>query len=292
MSNKVTTIPKRMCFFWAGGKMSWLRYLTLQTFCLHNPSWETTLYVSRNSKSKKSWTSEEQQDFCGYDGPDWMHDAYNLPITVKAVDLPENLDPVHQCDMYQWKVLHEHGGWYSDMDILYMHPMDDLLHKCASSDLVAPLPCGDFTIGFLGCKPGLKFFELMYNSCKDGGEPSQYQDFGTNRICQILKIRPHSPGHFMAQRIMERYNHRLFTPSPGEDVYPWNWRGIEQIWEWSHELPPSQVGIHWFAGSPISQKYNNWLTPKNWKEHPCTFTRHLQERSKIPGIWEPENSRS
>jgi hypothetical protein len=37
-------IPKRMSFFWAGGPMSWLRYLTLASFRHLNPNWEMRIY--------------------------------------------------------------------------------------------------------------------------------------------------------------------------------------------------------------------------------------------------------
>jgi hypothetical protein len=281
-----------MSFFWGGGKMSWIRYLSIHTFCLHNPGWEVYLYISKACRKDPSWESFEEQDFATYEGDNWLWNAVQLPqVTVEVVDLPENLDPVHQCDLYQWKVLYEHGGWYSDMDILYMHPMDDIQHKVGKYDMCAPLPCNDFTIGFLGAVPGLTFYKALYESCANHAEPSSYQDYGTHKICHILKIDTHSKGVDVAGNIQDRYNHRVFVPSPGEDVYPWNWRGIEQIWNYTHTLPPSQIGIHWFAGSPISQKFNKLLNPNTWKDYPCTFTKHLHERSKVPGIWE-ENSPS
>ena len=36
-------IPRRISFFWHG-RMSWMRFLTLQTFRRHNPDWEIHLY--------------------------------------------------------------------------------------------------------------------------------------------------------------------------------------------------------------------------------------------------------
>jgi hypothetical protein len=40
------------------------------------------------------------------------------------------------------------------------------------------------------------------------------------------------------------------------------------------------VGLHWFGGAPLSQTWNQLLTPENWKQYDSTFTSYLQELLK------------
>lgn len=274
-------IPNQIAFFWSGGPLSWMRYLTLQTFCDLNPTWDIYLYVTQSDFHKEVWDTPETQDYTNYDREDWMPTVVaDLPVEIKIADnLPRDISPIHQCDMFQWWWLSNHGGWYSDLDILYLQSMDDLCESAGEVDMVFSFPQGDFTIGFLGCAPGNKFYELLYETCKQnklglGGRSldSYYQGFGIHIVQAVLQ---HTHGPTMASIIQTKYNHSYYEVGPNDSVYPWNWTKINRIWDETHELPHSQLGIHWFAGAAISQQMNRELSPATASQFPCTLTRHI-----------------
>tara|TARA_R110002020_G_scaffold154248_2_gene333804 strand:- start:3225 stop:4052 length:828 start_codon:yes stop_codon:yes gene_type:complete len=270
-------IPKKIAFFWSGGPLSWLRYMTLKTFCAFNPTWEIHLYLSASSHQKETWGTPETQDFINYSGMDWMPEVQrNLPVKTYRIELPPTLDPVHQCDMFQWWWLGYQGGWYSDLDILYLQPMDKLVEDSGNSDMVFSLPCGDFTIGFLGSNQENKFYQTLYSLCHQWEKArlslNYYQSFGTQLVKQLTQ---RNRGAEITNKIAQDYEYSCYVTNKNEDVYPWNWRGINKIWNESHEFPNTQLGIHWYAGARISQDMNSKLTPDNFTKYPCTFTDYL-----------------
>ena len=43
----------------------------------------------------------------------------------------------------------------------------------------------------------------------------------------------------------------------------------------THSLPESTIGIHWYAGA--NQKYNQSINHLNFKDTPCTITKYIGE---------------
>ena len=276
-------IPKHIAFFWSGGSLSWLRYLTLKTFCDLNPTWDIYLYVAESNFHAEIWKTPETQDYTNYVGDDWMPAVrQHLPVQIKeALNIPCTISPIHQCDMFQWWWLSTHGGWYSDLDIVYLQPMDQTYEGISEDcDMVLSIPRQDFTIGFLGCAPGNKFYQTLYQLCGQEGTlelgvrlNEYYQGFGIHLIQALLQ---ETNGYKMVTELSNQYEYVCHIIPSNEDVYPWNWRGLEKIWEESHELPRTQLGIHWFAGAAISQRMNNDITPTTLTKYPCTLTNYIK----------------
>ena len=52
---------------------------------------------------------------------------------------------------------------------------------------------------------------------------------------------------------------------------------MNEVWVSQHEeLPEETIGIHWYAGAPISQRYNRMITEKSLWEIENTFTLHAR----------------
>lgn len=270
-------IPKRIAFFWSGGPLSWLRYMTLHTFCMLNPAWQVSLFMAKSDNHDEGWGTPETQDFVNYKGGDWMPWVCNLPVEKCVIDLPRDLDPIHQCDMFQWWWLCHHGGWYSDLDILYLQPMDKLVENYGKCEMVFSLPCDDFTIGFLGSNQGNKFYQTLYLLCSQRKDTrissDDYQSFGAQLAKQLTQRHR---GSEITNKIAQDYGYSIYVTNKNEDVYPWNWQNISKIWNESHDLPQTQLGIHWYAGAKISQEMNAKLDPQNFREHPCTLTNYIK----------------
>ncbi len=138
-------IPKRIAFFWGNDTMSWLRYMTLYSFCKLNPCWEVRLYHCKGNGAKKQWTTHVRQDFAEPATEDYWSRVGNLPVEVIPWELkdPDNPDdnqwskitPPHKSDFFEWEYLANEGGIYADMDILFVKPMDAFLSQIGASDV-------------------------------------------------------------------------------------------------------------------------------------------------------------
>jgi hypothetical protein len=130
-------IPKRMTFFWAGKTISWLRYMTLYSFVKLNPDWDVHLVTSNAKVKDKEWECHNEQDFMTKveDKNDYYYLIKKLKITItnwkmeypfqKRIKTWNDISPPHKCDFLEWKTLSNEGGYFSDMDILYLRPMDN-----------------------------------------------------------------------------------------------------------------------------------------------------------------------
>ncbi len=276
-------ISKQIAFFWSGDALSWLRYLTLRTFCDLNPTWEIYLYLATSTVRNTNWQqTPETQDYMNYSGKDWLPEVEkNLPVKIRTAsrNVLRHLDPIHQCDMFQWWWLSTHGGWYSDLDILYTQSMGSLYDCIEDADMVFSLPRGDFTIGFLGSKPKNRFYECLFTMCAQttsrGFDPlaNFYQGFGAQLAQLVLDERR---GPDMVNKIEKVFGHSSYVIDSIASVYPWNWTGVDKIWKESHDISNRQLGIHWFAGAEISQQMNAKITPDTVKKFPCTLTNHIK----------------
>lgn len=56
-------IPKIASFFWGGGPLSWLRYMTFWSFRKLHPDWEMRLYLRPVAHNQATWHTGEPQDF-------------------------------------------------------------------------------------------------------------------------------------------------------------------------------------------------------------------------------------
>ena len=260
-----------MNFFWAGASMSFARYLTLATFCKLNPNWTVRLYQCHGN-FKRNWNSRERQDFENYDGENYLELVnVDLPqVEFHEFKCPDVDTPVHASDIFQWEIL-KSGGWYSDMDILYLQPMDVATAFTEDADLVFSFPANggrDFTIGFLGSSEN-RFYDDISKTAKQLADKN-YQSAGVDVFRHLFNV-PASNGAFeMLWRINKKYPDLVCSVLPTSwGVYPWNWRGTDQIFE--YENPVKALGIHWYAGCPLSQQWNNKLTHENYTEFENTF---------------------
>ena len=137
-------IEKRIAFFWEGTTMSFMRYMTLYSFCKLNPDWEVILYLSEVSYSSpvKPWIDHNDQDCYNDISFNYFGRIHELPLNIKAwkpSDLfSDVLAPSHRSDIFQWEWLTENSGFYADMDIIFVKPMEDWYNKIKDYDIVIP----------------------------------------------------------------------------------------------------------------------------------------------------------
>ena len=234
--------------------MSWLRYLTLKTFRHHNPDWDITLYTSKQTELTKVWTDHNEQDFHSYKGPDYRERVSDLGIKIIELnDMPKHLTPSQVSNICKWEMLHVNGGLYADMDIVWLKPLDELYEKIKEHDIAIVFRKW-FSIGFLGSSVGNTFFSDILAHC--GGDTSMYQQYGIMSILRLLKTAIACDPNLW-KNFIDKYKQYKIYNMPMVWFYPFTFHSMKQIFERSCPIPEETVGLHWYAGDPVAQKWNN-----------------------------------
>lgn len=269
-------IPRRMNLFWTGPKMSWMRYLTLASFRHWHPDWQIVLYWMAEDAGKKAWKSSETQDTQVYAGPDYSDRLEGLGIDVVSWSPPrENLAAAHACDLCQWESLSEYGGWFSDMDILWVSQLPIAAVKDSPS--VFCLSTGYMAIGLIATAPENPLFRDIRASAVENYNPEKYQSTGAEAIYRLADVWPawgsfNHPGELAVERFREKYRDRI-TVLPDGTIYPFTYRQTHMIFSETHGLSSECCGIHWFGGNNLSQEWNCKLTHGNFEQFPNTYTK-------------------
>jgi len=120
-------IPQHIHFYWGGKKLSYLRYLSIQTFQRLNPNWKISLHVPQVlSQAKPLWDTMQQKNSCiGQDYLDQLTDVDVVVHDFANYGFDNQAHEVHKSDFLRWRLLATEGGVWSDIDILYCRPMSD-----------------------------------------------------------------------------------------------------------------------------------------------------------------------
>lgn len=259
MGDKVTNynqIPKIMHLYWGKDKpLSWLRWLTVKTFAMFNPSWQVNVWYPHEPGVPPTWRTMEH-NFAAWTGGDWFQRLNEAGPNVKARkanlrDFPP-MPEVMRSDLFRWRLLHTIGGFWSDFDIIYYRPMDHLKLDMTADALLCWGEVPDLinwqAIGFLAGKPGAKLFKSM----EDIGHKLvqaleghlKYQDLGTELLTRLAPAgETRAAGSTIGQ-------------IPQCAVYPFSrvHTQMAALWEDASILQVSEdtIGVHWFAAQRLS----------------------------------------
>jgi len=279
-------IPKRISFFWGGEMMSWLRYMTLFSFRILHPDWKMYLYMGSGYNQEKPWEGHNTSDFLEYQGPDYSDRVGGLDVEVVPFG---NLTPnraatsVHMSDVFEWWVLGTHGGLYSDMDILYIRPIDEWFERVRDNHALVSFFNNHFSIGFLGACEGCSFYRELERICYTHYSikaPNDYQGLGIHVITELMR-NVHKVALDKVDTLRLEYPEIVFHNISKELVYPYDSESIIRI----HgpaigDVLSETCGIHWYGGHPISQQANsilNEVTVKQGKSIICRQVTRLLE---------------
>mgnify|MGYP001248558865 CR=1 FL=1 len=244
--------------------MSYMRYMTLYSFCFFNPSWKIH-FIKNNNKSKRNLIGTmEKQDKTEYCGSDYSYLINKLNINVisfenSMIDLPttvvDTMSDVHIKDILNWKLLYDNGGVVSDMDILFIKPITDEIFDDVDVGLVCfdNYPKKDYIpVSFMFGANRNSFFKNVYHNAINNYKADIYESCGTLCIKEknINEIRNNYP-----DLNVQRLNDSIVFPFID---YPWV-DGIEILYngDYSHLISVNSIGIHWYGGAPLSQHFNN-----------------------------------
>lgn len=277
---QLSNIPKKVHFYWGNETTSFLRYLSVYSFCKLNPDWEVNIYIpSESYKGEVPWGTGEGYDGTQFSGRNYSDELFRLAgITIKEVDFsafpqinaaPEN----YKSDFFRWHILSTEGGLYSDIDLLYFRPMNDLyFNRCDNRDIdcAVCLQYAGNIIGFLFSAPDNEFFRRVFDASVAAFNTASYQSISAPLVNRLFPSE---------ESIRELLPAMKFINMPMDVVYALDHTSIPDIFETSdmERLTGNTIGIHWYAGHPVSQHFNNIVTEDNYKEHESIITNKIGE---------------
>ena len=281
-------IPKIASFYWGSSKMSFLRYLAIRSFKKYNPSWSIHLYCPENVSDRGTWRehgdTHQRCDETDYKGADNYLEKLlsEIPVKVIKVDfsktfITEHASEPHKSDLLGWKVLASMGGIWCDMDIIFFKPMTEL----NISPDVDTLVCYDnrnphadgspaAPIGFMGSLGGNAYFKnILLKSKKLFNRGADYQSIG----CLAKKSVANS-----FDEAESKFFKNTFHNLGGNPVYAIDHTRLSDLWEANcfEQIKDMGIGIHWYGGAPISQKYNNLINHENWRDFDSTVSEVIK----------------
>jgi len=267
-------ISKVMNFFWSGDSMTFMRYMTLYSLRKLNPDFRIVLWSPCYPCQGKTWVSSEVDDE-GYCGENYLSKIGSLKIERRVWSpMFERLSHSQASDLFQWQLLSTIGGLYCDMDVLWLKPLESVNKQFWASDV---LYCSEnngqmFAIGFFGASPRCKMVQDIYSSAIRNYEPERYESAGISAVYRSTSGGNSAPA--VIDHYRRKYPGMSISRFPDVFIYPFDCHNYPRIFTDSVNVSDKCLGIHWFGGGPISQKWNQLLTDKNYKDYDNTFTRY------------------
>lgn len=275
-------VPKIAHFYWGGGPLSFLRYLSVKSFAVQNPDWEIQFHVPKQSSAAPStWEKFDQNSI---NQTDWRIELPKLDITVIQHDFDSygfynNAHEVHKSDFLRWRVLHETGGLWSDMDILYSAPMTQLLENSKKNSklntgLCPLIPPIKHTVGFMLGSPQNEFYQHISQICLSRYDPDRYQCIGSDLLNQYRDLDEFQHSFVRSNFSFLNKNCVYFVSAKRiEDFF----RPLDHITV-KRMQHPVIIGYHWFAGHPVSRRFEQEFTPDQINQHDNLITNVIKNK--------------
>ena len=308
-------IPKKIYFFWGNKKMSWMRYMTLKSFKMFNPTWDVTVYTVNCEVSDRTWYNHNVQDFSSFNGSDYMPYAQNLGIEFKEWDY-RGIEAFQECNInkmrashlsnfFKWYMMAEVGGIYCDMDVLFFRPIDGFYNEMINGDYTTAICQSEYlSIGLLASAGNDDFYRALLANSMANYTPETYQSAGVESIYHLYGLKPDELQWILEQILAQyprftafdvnitfpqsnvlgvaiaRYPDLKFYNIPHTLIYSWDSFKIADAFGAGgtiNDFPDEAIGYHWYAGHPLVQNFNNLLTMNNYKRINALFTNIAKE---------------
>jgi len=221
-----------------------------------NPDKRVILYTSNNSclSSKVSYTTSEHTIPLHYVlGFDILRQISNLEIIEIDIQQEFNINSeifhTFIADLIRIKKLEEHGGFWFDMDILFLKKIPtDLESLSGKSECIVTSYSGTIATGFVGGVPHAAVFKDLLAAALQEKDNlcfrANYQVFGPDLWKKIAIPR-------IKDTTVTLFNRRL--------IYPYLWNEMSFYFEYdSYKMSTHDYfGVHWYNGSNVAHTYLN-----------------------------------
>jgi len=277
-------LKKDIYFYWGNTTMSYMRYMTLYSFCKFNPKWNVFIIINNKSHERNLVsTVVEKQDSTEFVGKDYSHLIKDLDINIlyfnnKMLTLDDaiidKMSNVHIKDMLNWKILAESGGIVADMDILFTSPIDEAIDSTADIGLICfeNYPLKNYIpVSFMYSAGNSGFFNDVYKKSIADYNPKIYESCGTKCVKEknLDEVRKN-----YATINVQRLTDDVVFPFV---AYPWG-PGVEMLYNIDNSslMGASSKGIHWYGGAPQSQEANNLINDETVHKINNTITSNIR----------------
>jgi len=248
-------IPKILHTFWGGDHLLYIRYLTLKTFIKHNPDWRVVVWYPKVPyRGQPSWnymkgTPVVNDKVC----KNYLSELPKLNVEMKEVDFDKigfarQTPEVHKADFIRIVALHQQGGLWTDMDILYFAPIENMKANCpenADKDVFVCIADYGHSTGFNLAVKNSEFFEILQNSFNGNYKVREYQCWGPDLFNKYFRNMDMIPkGVNLDMDVVYAYDcHHV---SAGELMRSSPVRFTE-----------GSIGCHWYGGNVIWTDFLN-----------------------------------
>lgn len=270
----MNNIPKIYFLFWDGSRMSYLQTLTITTFHKLNPDWAIVVYLFKQNHTELGANTFVPE----YTGEDcWQLIGGLNYIQFKTLDLNDyGIDKathgIQVSDRLRIQKLYEHGGMYSDFDVLWLKPMSEFKNvSCIGNidDFEATASFYNQTEGFHSisnflAEPKSGYLLSILREQKRKRPPFKHQAFGAEIFNKLYPTRDDILNQF-PRVLLLKY----------ETFFPYDLCNLESLYK-TTDLSvldnKNVMCIHWFNGHELSKEYVN----EGGYEIPCSMTSILE----------------
>jgi len=255
-------IPKILNTYWGNSKLPYLRLLTIRSFVHHNPDWTVRLYYPKIIYDGPMRDSKSE-DF-EFTGKDYWKD---VPESVEQIeiDFDDIIDTslLEECQhghitsfkagFTRQHLLSTTGGFWSDMDIIYLKPMLSLVLNTPENAHLDTLVCiGSrlHSVAFMGTSPANEYAQYTFKKAQRRFQPGVYQAIGVKIVND----------EFPAMKFIKKKFPNLHVGNiPMDVVYPYDTGTFEEIFESEDvcRITKNSIGLHWYAGHKLAKSYIN-----------------------------------
>lgn len=277
-------IDKTIYFYWGGAPLSYLRFLSVYSFSRLNPDWKIKVYTSGGPNSI-TWEGNEQR--YAYSGEDY----FSTLSTIKNVEiinfdfkntLVENKHHVYKSDFLRWKLLYENGGVWSDFDILYINPINNLIENNYNNRFINITVCpyingidaGKNTVGFILGSKNNNFLKTMLSLTNIKFESQYYQSIGSNLINNNFENADAINKNCWGANALKLNPKCVYSLDVSNFHYLY-----EPVNNYTFPLlnNPNVIGFHWYGGNEkFSYFENNFYKSKIYSFN--TFLRNAYNK--------------
>lgn len=178
-------IPKILHVYWGYEILPYMHYATVSSFIRHNPDWDVWLWRPQEKTTNKTWSGSEHK--YAVTCSDYLPVLEMLVDEINTFDFnqfnPLVVSDVHRSDYIRFYALSTFGGVWSDMDIIYFNPIDNLEVNVPDNAHKSTYVCISHyghSNGFFMSTEGSEFFIAMKYMSRKEFNPSVYQSNGVN----------------------------------------------------------------------------------------------------------------
>lgn len=260
-------IPTILHLYWDGSPMSALQMETVKSFHKVNPTWEIRVYVPKQGQGKRSFTTE-------YTGRDYFEMLKLLtyisviPVDMQQFGINSQLPDILKSDIFRYHILYNVGGVWSDFDVLWLKPFEDIYEKRLVGAVrvteMEGFVCmyqttrGHHSIGVLASTPENPFYKRLLLECSKLQRLNRtltHQMFGAELWNRV----------FPNFRILSVQYPAMFA-TPYKTFYPYGIFDLKRLYEKDDltVLDDDVMAVHWFNGHRITKAFLN--TPERQSE--------------------------